>query len=265
MKQLLGPFRTLNCHASSFGRLLPGLLALALAGCASSKSHAKPEAEKIHQRGWIGGEYMLAHRIWLFGTRDPYLAAMPPGMTRSNRFGVVITGLSSNAPVRLAGLREGDLIIACGHQPVRTMKDFRWRVDHAEPGSVLRFTAWRAGQTFDCDVAVGRETFKNWGTIALGLGLPNLSDFGHFDLWPNPGFDLGAVGFEAPPNDRKERDSGEEAYYRACHGSKHNPTEQVWNAWVAILRVSHTREILSQETVAANGASVGSAFSPQGQ
>ncbi|HEX4645366.1 MAG TPA: PDZ domain-containing protein, partial [Verrucomicrobiae bacterium] len=164
------------------------LAAVLLAGCASTKP--KTEAEKVHQRGWIGGEFKLARKIsaWtvIFGSREEFIATFPHGLESSNRAGILITAASSNAPVRQAGLRKGDLILALNRQPMTTLKAFRRMVDRSEPGTSLPINAWRDGKTFECNVTVGRETFKNWGTIALGFGFPNLSNLGPLDLLPDP-------------------------------------------------------------------------------
>lgn len=232
------------------------LFAILLAGCSTTKS--KPEAEKVHQRGWIGGEFKLARKFsaWnvIFGTRDEFIPTLPHGLSSSNRAGILVAALSSNAPVRQAGLREGDLILALNRQPVTTLKAFRQTVDRAEPGTSLPIAAWRDGKTFECNVVVGRETFKNWGAVRMGIGFPNLSNLGPLDLWPDPGFDLGVLGFERSPGDRKEIGSAEEIYYRACD-NKHAPSDQDWNVWLAIFSVARGKNILSQENVPARGAS----------
>ena len=235
--------------------------AMLLAGCASTKSKPKPEAEKIHQRGWIGGEYKLARKIspWtvIFGSRDEFITTLPHGLESSNRTGILITAASSNAPVRQAGLREGDLILALNRQPVTTLKAFRQVVDHSEPGTSLPIAVWRDGKTFECNVAVGRETFKNWGAIRMGFGFPNLANLGPLDLLPDPGFDLGVLGFEQNSVDRKELGSAEEIYFKACD-NKRTPSDQDWNVWLAIFSVARGKNILSQEPVPARAASLGS-------
>jgi hypothetical protein len=96
---------------------------------------------------------------------------------------------------------------------------------------------------------VGRETYKNWGTFSIGLTLPNLSDFGHFDLWPNPGFDLWALGFEPSSDHRKELASAESIYYRAMRGEKYTPSDTDWHTWLVIFHVSRGKNIESQESV----------------
>ncbi|HXP61313.1 MAG TPA: PDZ domain-containing protein [Dongiaceae bacterium] len=238
------------------GSLLLCLLAAWLAGCSATKS--KSEAKPVHQRGWIGGEFKLARRFVLFGifgTQGEYVPVLPSGLAGSNRAGILITALSSNAPASQAGLREGDLILACARQPITTLRAFRRLVDQAEPGSRLPLTAWREGRTFDCNVPVGRETFQNWATFRIGITLPNLSDFGHLDLWPNSGFDLAVLGFEPPADDRKELASAECIYQRACNRGQYTPSDQDWNAWLAVFGCSREKHILSQENVPARTAS----------
>ena len=238
-------------------RIILSLLVAAATACASPKTNqAKQEAEKVHQRGWIGGEFELARKVRLFGSREDYVSLLPPGLASSNRAGILITALSSNSPACQAGLREGDLILDCAHRPVTTLKAFHRFVDQSEPGKPLPLTIWREGRTFDCAVPVGRETFKRWLTFGAGVGLPNLSDFGHLDLWPNPGFDLWVLGFEPNPNDRKELGSAEAVYSRACQKGKYTASDQDWNCWLVIFKLEHTTQVLSQEPVPAHTAAV---------
>jgi hypothetical protein len=248
----------INCAA---GALLLCVFAVSLAGCSTSKSKPKTEAVKTHERGWIGGEFELAQKpfTWrtMFGTREEFVAILPRGLASSNRAGILITALCSNVPAREAGLREGDLILDLGNQPVTTLKAFRRSVDRARPGTSLPVTAWRDGHPFACNVQVGRETFENWGNFTIGIELPNLSNFGHFDLWPNPGFDLWALRFEQASGrgDRTELGSAESIYRRACGGGKYKPSERDWDVWLAIFGVSEGKTIQSQEIVSPTNSS----------
>jgi membrane-associated protease RseP (regulator of RpoE activity) len=249
-------FQSANRTAHRAALLVLCLLAGIFAGCSTTKpKETKPEAAKVHQRGWIGGEFKLARKVSvgmiLFGSRDELVATLPEGLNSSNRAGILITALGTNTPASQAGLREGDLILACDHHPITSLKAFRQLVDRAEPGKALPVAAWREGRTFDCVVSVGRETFKNWGTFGIGIAFPNFSNFGPFDLWPNPGFDLGPVGFEPTPDDRKELSSPEATYLRECNHGQNKSSDQDWSAWLAIFKVSRGRNILSQEIVPA--------------
>jgi len=234
--------------------LLAGLLAAMLAdGCASTKT--KQEAEKVHERGWIGGEFKLARRssfgLVLFGTKDEFISGLPKEVEKTNRAGLLITALSTNAPAQQAGLREGDLILAVDHKPVTSLKAFYRQIDRTQPGTALPVAAWRAGKKIEMDVPVGRETFKHWGTFAVGLTLPSPSNIGPFNILPDPDFDLAVLGF-AQPADHKEIDSVEGRYQRALH-EKYLPSDEEWNAYLAIFRVSRGKNILSQESVPVGG------------
>jgi hypothetical protein len=244
------PAKLIDCRV---GVLWLCLFAALLAGCASGKTKPKAETAKMRERGWIGGEFKLAQKpfTWrtIFGTREEYVALLPRGLASSNHAGILITALGSNAPARAAGLREGDLILDLGHRPVTTLKSFRRNIDQNRPGTSLPVTAWRDGCSFECDVQVGRETFEDWANFTIGIWLPNLSNFGHLDLWPNPGFDLWLLGFEQESGDRTELESGESIYRRACNGGKYKPSERDWDAWLVIFSVAEGKNIQAQETV----------------
>ena len=117
--------------------------------------------------------------------------------------------------------------------------------------------AWHKGERFECSVTVGRETFKHWGVFAVGIWFPSLSKIGPVDLWPDPGFDLGALGLQATP-ERKELHSPEGNYRRACQKGKFTVSDQDWRAWLAIFSVQKGKNIQSQESVAPRTASAGS-------
>ncbi len=239
--------------------LLPCTLAVLLAGCSTTKTKSKPDAEQVHQRGWIGGEFKLARKSTacdvFFGSGDEYVSTLPHDLASSNRAGILITALSSNAPARQVGLGEGDLILACNHKPVTTVKAFLQIVDRAEPGTLLPIVAWRDHKTFECSVPVGRETFTNWGFFSVTLPLPHIPNFELRDLFPTPGFNLIALGYDPTPDDRTELGSAESTYLRACHGGRYAPSDRDWSAWLAIFNVAKGKNILSQESVPARAAS----------
>ncbi len=242
----------IDCRA---GLLLLCVFAVLAAGCSTSKPKPKTEATKIHQRGWIGGEFELAvkahHWLGIPFAADP---ALPGGLASSNRTGLLITALSSNTPAREAGLREGDLILDLDHQPVTTIKAFRRVVDRKEPGTLLPVTVWREGKIFEYNVSVGRERFFRHVDFGFVLPFYGTPDLGRVDLWPNPGFSLGCLlGFE-PSDDRAELGSIKGNYYRACTGKKYTRNDADWNAWLLIFFSSEGKNIQSQESVSATNA-----------
>jgi membrane-associated protease RseP (regulator of RpoE activity) len=239
---------SLRCNAA----LAPCLFALILAGCSTTKSKAppKPEAQKYHQRGWIGGKYEFAdyghHFLGLPITSDP---PMPHDPAFTNRTGLLITRLGTNTPAYQAGLREGDLIMALDQQPVSTWEAFYQAVDAAKPGRSLTVTAWRSGRTFDSTVCVGREVYDYSGTLTLGLHWP--FDLGKLELWPYPpDFSLGFVlGFE-PEDERKELNTPKGDYRRGVTGGNFTLSETDWRAWLIFLSLEKSKTIHSQEIVA---------------
>ena len=202
------------------------LAALTLTGC----STAKPKEKPVHQRGWVGGEYTKVSRL-------------PDGLRAEPKAAILVTALSSNTPARLAGVREGDLILEFNHEPMTRLKDFRAVIDRSEPGTSLPLKVYRNGESIDCQVVVGRETFRYMGTFMVGW--PPLMQSP--DLWPNPDFSLIALGYETQ-HGRTELGSVEQSYYRSCNSQNH-PWDGEWDAWLVIFRVMKSKEILSQEIV----------------
>ncbi len=123
------------------------------------------------------------------------------------------------------------------------MSHFRRTIDQTAPGTLLPVQAWRDGQTVEFNVPVGRETFRHLGTLGLWVGWEGL------DLSFNPGFSLIVLGYDSSSEDRTELGSVKSTYLRNCHSGKYEPTDDDWAAWLAILRLSKAKTILTQETV----------------
>ena len=182
-------------------------------GCATSK---QPQ-----ERGWIGGEYKRA-------------AA-----------GVLITRLSTNTPAARSGLREGDLILSVDGTPVQNLRAFRKRVD-ASPGTRMSMEVTRDGANSQHDLVVGREQFKPDRSITVGVLLSR-----EWDLWPNPGFSLVALGYKRQDN-RLELDSPESRFdlahrsKRAADVSRGLRSREGWEVWLPICSFSNRKRILAQ-------------------
>jgi hypothetical protein len=202
------------------------LTVLTLTGC----STAKPKEKPVHQRGWVGGEYKK-------------VSTFPEPLRAERKAAILVTALSSNTPARLAGVREGDLILELDHTPMTRLKDFRAAIDRSEPGTPLPLKVYRNGESIDYQVVVGRETFRHWGTFMIGWPPTMRSP----DLWPNPDFSLIALGYETE-HGRTELGSVEQSYYRSCNSKKH-PWDGDYSAWLVIFRLTKSKEILSQEIV----------------
>jgi hypothetical protein len=202
-------------------------LALALNGCSTA-----PKEKPVHQRAWIGGEYKKVRTL-------------PEPLRAERKAAILVTALSSNTPARLAGVREGDLVLELNHKPMTKLKDFRAIIDHSEPGTTLPVKVHRNGESMDYQVVVGRETYRHWGTFMIAWPPIMKSP----DLWPNPDFSLIALGY-GTQHDRAELGSVESSYYRNCDAKNYHPWNGDWDFWLVIFRVAKSKEILSQEPVA---------------
>ncbi len=234
--------------------------ALLIPGCASAPKEKQVAEEKaVLQRGWMGGSYKWAKssHSWsdfLFGA-DNTTYHLTPALAPPRTGGILTTALSTNTPAYRAGLREGDLILELGHQPVTDLPGF-WRVvAETRPGESLPVKAYRAGQTIDYTVTAGREKFQEEG--AFMVGLPGyLEPFHPIPTRAAPRFSLVALGYEKNDGLPVEFGSVREQYKRSCHPKgKQEGHDADWSCWLAIFRVSKGKKIVAQESVAEEKAS----------
>jgi hypothetical protein len=208
--------------------LFAAALTFSLAGCASEPSRT------IRERGWIGGDYVLAKRdsIWVRLSNSPGVAgSLPKSLPATQRAAVKITGLATNTPAGAAGLRNGDFVLELNHRPMTSLPSFRRVIDHSTPGTLLAVKAYRDGQFAEYQVPVGREKYRNGGYLSLAL--PTVVH--RWDLWPNPGFSLVCVGYE--PNARSRHELGK----------AHEVYDENWSAYLIFLEVSSGERVMAQE------------------
>jgi len=236
--------------------------ALLFSGCASTPKDKPVAQEKPPlQRGWIGGSYERAKaaHTWsdfLFGDDDT-IYAFPTALTPARQAGILTTALSTNTPAYQGGLRAGDLILELGHQQVTDLPGFWRTVTESRPGAALAVKAYRAGQTIDCLVTVGREKYREEGMF--GIAMPGYVESFHPIPTRNaPYFSLVALGYKKNDDARVEFGSVREQYRRACH-----PKEQQeghdgdWSCWLATFWVSKAKKIVAQEAFAEKTAYAG--------
>lgn len=194
------------------------IISVALAtGCASSK---QPQ-----ERGWIGGEYNKA----------------PAGLR-----GVLITRLSTNTPAARSGLHEGDLITRVDGQRIGHPETFFKALDVATPGSRLSMEICRDGKNIQHSVLVGKELFRPDRNIVVGLLLSR-----EWDLWPNPGFSLVALGYKRheyrieldSPESRLTLDRRRDVCQDTSPGLR---SREGWEAWLPVCSFSSRKRILAQ-------------------
>jgi hypothetical protein len=204
---------------------------LLMAGCCSNSS------EKLTlERGWIGGEYKTAQRMMV-----------PKGQNSR----VYVKQIYAGTPADSAGLKAGDLILTVNGQNVTRPKDFHSIVDASVPGSRASIQVWRDGESLELPVTVGRERYKQWHAISLGLHLST-----QFDLWPDPDFALAPLARYKTPDERVELHSPEvilrrQAGDESSQGETGARSDEGWDAWFLIFGVNAHKRILSQDAVEA--------------
>ncbi len=217
--------------------LLAALAGLLLTGCSGTKPNGK---DKVLERGWVGGEYKLAHVPRCFGAHAT-VNAFPPGLSHLQKAGVLVLRVATNAPAQAAGLCEGDVILEVRHQPVTGLRRFRRLIEESQLGTWVPFRIWRDGEFQEKRICVGREKYRRQGAIALGLITHN------FNFGTAPGFSLLVAGYLPNAGQRIDLNSVEHQFVRKCGSGDYQPPERDWAAWLAVIEVSNGKIILSQE------------------
>lgn len=213
--------------------LMTGASVLLLAGCAGTKT--------VSQRGWIGGEYILAkpNSVWTaMDDSGSVRGSLPQSLKSTQKFAIQITGMATNAPAEAAGLQKGDFVLEVNERRVTSLRGFQRTIDHSAPGAVLAIKAYRDGQFVDCHVPVGREKYRKGGYLSIVF--PTVVH--RWDLWPNPGFSLVVAGYETNPGIRRELTGAkqhEEAY------------DEDWSAYLGFVEVSSGKRVVAQEAMTA--------------
>lgn len=203
-------------------------LALLLCGCASKKT----QPAKVFERPWIGGRFE---------------AVQAPESARTNGFGkhgLLLTRIYEETPLAHAGLREGDLVLSVGGKNVRHVSDLR-------PASApMIFKIYRDGEIAEKSVTPGTERYEKFRTVAFGIRLGTKFDV---DIWPNPDFSLGAIGYERKSEPLDLRDP-KSKYLR-----EQKRQDPVWSGlasddrrkfWLGPFEFAETKLIVSQESAA---------------
>jgi hypothetical protein len=108
----------------------------------------------------------------------------------------------------------------------------------------------RDGEAQDYEVTIGRESYKDWHTFALGIGISRKLGV---DLIPDPDFSLVALGYSRN-RQRGELHAPRNEFIRQINKANQSTNNfalsvESWRTWLAIFSVSGHRSILSQETV----------------
>lgn len=88
------------------------------------------------------------------GVEDDFKRVQIPG---TNLYGVQLSEVNKNRPAYIAGLRDGDIVLAFDGVPIRTPEEFNMRIDRAHPDSTVKMTVLRGGDRLEIPVKMGEE------------------------------------------------------------------------------------------------------------
>ncbi len=91
----------------------------------------------------------------LFGFDDDDVERVPIEGTKL--FGIRLDEITQNRPADMAGIKEGDVVIAFDKVPIRTRGEFSSRVRRAVPYSTVTVTVMRGQERLEIPVKMGRQ------------------------------------------------------------------------------------------------------------
>ncbi len=229
--------------------LLPVAAAILLltSGCSARKT--------VHQRPWIGGEFVNASRTpILIGTHGK-IVTLPKDVPKTYKRGIVVKALEPETPMAKAGVQEGDLLLSLNGQSVANHQAFYKTIGASVPGAKLPLQLYRAGKLMDVTLLPGVERYKLDRTVMVQIGASTRYDI---DLLPDPNFSLIALGFKRD-HDRLELNAPLTRIHPPADPDSGTSSHEGWRAWVGPLSIGATKRILSQEAFSEPIAVVSSA------
>ena len=222
-------------------QILPLVATIALLFPASGVTAPK----KIHQRAWLGGEFKLAKRGGEPFSSDR-VGAFPKSIEQ--RAGIFVAAVHVQAPLAVAGVATGDLILALDDRPVTSLKALRSVVESRAPGDTIRLSVYRDGDIEEHTATLGVESFEQSRNIGVGLMLSH-----KIDLVPNPDFSAVALGFHRR-DQRIDLCSPEAEFYlrhrKGAGGKRGVAGSEGWQAWCVLFSFGSHKQIVSQELFA---------------
>ena len=227
---------------SKINRILFFLTALALlSGCASQRP--------LLTRGWIGGEYKNA-KAPLFklppslADKKGNLDSLPGKVKKTQSGAVLVTRVTENSPLGLAGVKEGDLIVGLYNKKITKVSSLRKIIDSVIPGQPVVLTLYRNGALTDIPVTVGSETYKKLKYLYLGFRLgPDI------DIIPNPDFSIFSLVSYKSNSSRVLLDSPEGKYTAQNQKDGEPQNNPVWDVWLGIIGFGGSESVISQKMI----------------
>jgi membrane-associated protease RseP (regulator of RpoE activity) len=151
--------------------------ALLLGACAGPRP--------VLERGWVGGEMrpVRSDGGWLLpdgpALFTEFLIGMPDDVEADA--GLLVVRAHPDTPLALAGIVPGDLLLRANGKELSTAEDLARAAEEVVPGETMQIDVRRraGGPVEHVMLAVGRESYRDQGTLSIGLVLS-----GRLDLWP---------------------------------------------------------------------------------
>ncbi len=92
--------------------------------------------------------------------------------------GVLIADITKDSPADKAGLKQGDILLQCDNQPIKSLGGFRNQISMTPPGKEVELMINRKGSTKKIRVQLGQAADRKSESVLMqkiGLELENLS------------------------------------------------------------------------------------------
>ena len=173
-------------------------------GFAIPSSMAKQIIEQLKASGTVS-------RGWLGVTIQNVDAVTAKALAMPNTNGALVNNVLEGQPAAVAGIKDGDVIIAIDNQPIEDTEQLLRRVAMLAPGSKANVSIWRDGKKMDLTLTVaqrdtgGRAQMKEDGKGSgaeglLGLNVRPLTaeDMRRLDLKSNAGLLVTSLTPDSP-------------------------------------------------------------------
>lgn len=169
---------------------------------------------------------------------------MPETIRQEQSGAVLVSRLDGKTPLEEAGIREGDLLFRVGDGKITCTEELRSVVDALPPGETVTLGIFRDGAAIEKPVRIGRESYRQVGTLSVGL---RLSPEVRVTSGPDISL-LSVVSFKCG-HERVSLQGPRAVYLARIRPDPEPPENLLWDLWVGIIGVGRSESILKQETV----------------
>ncbi|MBT5707646.1 PDZ domain-containing protein [bacterium] len=207
-----------------------------ITGCASR--------DTVYSRGWIGGEFAeVKPARTQIGKERLELVADPPNQLKG---AVLVKAVYSETPLAVGRFEPGDLIVEIDGVSVSDIHELQTLIERARPGHHMTAGVWRAGESLDLPLRIGREHYSIERSVNLGFRFKS-----HVDLLPDRDFSLFMVSWERN-DDRLQLQSPDlptEGRVNSKDEAIGHWSPEGWEVWLGFAGSSARKLILDQEVM----------------